>query len=220
MLDHVPQVAACLWVETGGRLVQEHDLRVVDQSGNDRESLRLTARQLADQGVPLLQQPDHVQQLIGRQCLPVEGAEQFEDLTESEMLEIGGRLQLDADDLADPARVVPDLHAQHQGGTGRRRLDAFDDLERRRLAGTIGSQDPEDLAALDGEMHAVDGVELAAVGCRIRLDQTVDGDCCIGVLRVRQGERFLRHHARPPFDRREKWPAAKAAARASGRTRR
>ena len=42
-LNEVPQIAASLRIEAGGRLVEEHDLRVVDQRGGDGEPLLLAS---------------------------------------------------------------------------------------------------------------------------------------------------------------------------------
>jgi hypothetical protein len=80
--DDLPEIAPRLRVEARRRLVEEDDLRVIDEDRDDRESLRLAAGELLDLRLPLLEQPDAVQQLVGRERGRVERGEQIEDLDE------------------------------------------------------------------------------------------------------------------------------------------
>ena len=48
LLDHFPEVESRLWIETGGRLIEEENVGIVDQRASDAESLLLTTRQAAN----------------------------------------------------------------------------------------------------------------------------------------------------------------------------
>ena len=56
LVDQVPELAARLRVEAGGRLVEEEQLGIADQRAGEREPLLLPARQRADARVALLLQ--------------------------------------------------------------------------------------------------------------------------------------------------------------------
>jgi len=69
-----PGIAARLRIQPRGELVEHHHLGLTDQGQRDRQPLLLAAGQLAELGVGLARQPEHVHQLtpVGRS--PVEGA--------------------------------------------------------------------------------------------------------------------------------------------------
>src|SRR6266699_5423253 len=48
LLDPVPQLAPSLRVETGGRLVEEHEWRIMDRRDHQRQALLLPAGKLAE----------------------------------------------------------------------------------------------------------------------------------------------------------------------------
>jgi hypothetical protein len=111
---------------------------------------------------------------ISRSCRPaarVEGAEERDQLADGQLRVQGCRLQLDADSLLERARVAHDVDAQHLGAARIGRAQALEDLDRRRLAGAVGAEQAEDLAAVDAEGDAVYGVQLS-----VGLAQLVDGD--------------------------------------------
>ena len=64
---------------------------------------------------------------------------------------------------------------------------ALADLDRRRLAGTVGTEQGEDLTAADVEVQAVDGDELA-----VALDEPADGDRGVGIEGIPGCGRFPR----------------------------
>src|ERR1700682_5777417 len=52
--DDVPELAAALGIESGGRLVEKKDTRIADQSGGDGQPLLLAAGKFADPGIGFL----------------------------------------------------------------------------------------------------------------------------------------------------------------------
>ena len=60
---HVEHLADELGVERGGRLVEEHELRVHRQGARDRHALLLPARELGRIGRHLVSEADPVEQL-------------------------------------------------------------------------------------------------------------------------------------------------------------
>src|SRR5262245_45857762 len=85
---------------------------------------------------------------------------------------LGVRLLQDgADSVAPPGVASRRIDAEHGHIAGGASAEALEDLDRRRLAGAVRAEEREDLAALDLEVDARDGFELA-----VALAQPVDGD--------------------------------------------
>ena len=61
--DLAVQLAARLRVEAGGRLVEEHELGLVDEREREREPLPLAARQRVERGVGLVGEREAFEQL-------------------------------------------------------------------------------------------------------------------------------------------------------------
>jgi hypothetical protein len=73
-----------------------------------------------------------------------------------------------------PADVVPlagNVEAVHAGGAGGGTRQRAEHVDRRALAGAVGAEEAEDLAAGDGERDAADGLDLA-----VGLDEGLDVD--------------------------------------------
>ena len=62
--DDVPELAARLRIEAGGRLVEEEQLGIADQRAGDGEPLLLAAGELLDPGVALVLELDQLQHLV------------------------------------------------------------------------------------------------------------------------------------------------------------
>src|SRR6266511_2075409 len=111
--------------------------------------------------VRLLLEVDERQQLVGWQAPCIHGPEHLEGLAGGEPLEQRGRLQLDADKLAQLAAVLAEVESRDAHLPLVRVTEAFEDLPRRRLAGPVRADDAEDLAFADGKRDAVHGAEIA-----------------------------------------------------------
>ena len=115
--------------------------------------------------------PNRVDQLLRRPGLRVEAAEQVDQLDDGQVGIQRGGLELDADALLELDRVAPRVDAEHGDLAAVGLVEALEDLDRRRLAGAVGPEQAEDLAAADLEVDAVDGLDLA-----VALAQAGDAD--------------------------------------------
>src|SRR5207247_5588051 len=107
--DDVPEAAPRLRIEARRGLVEEHHLRVVYQGEGDREPLLLPPGQFLRPFVRLLLEVDERQELVGWQAPSIHGPEHLERLARGEPLEQRGRLQLDADQLAQLAPALAEV---------------------------------------------------------------------------------------------------------------
>ena len=156
--QQVPEVAARLRVERGGRLVEEHHLGVVDQGAGDRQPLQLAAGQLLGPGVGLVVEPDRAEPFVGR-------ARRRRRTSEAKVWICSRAVSRSKNDdacswtpirdsrpfVARP-RTLPEQRDRAAVGGAQ----TFDDLQRRGLAGTVGPEDAEELPGRDREAHPVD----------------------------------------------------------------
>src|SRR5262249_57445704 len=78
--DEVPELAPCLRVEAGGRLVEEEQLRVPDDAQRDIHPAALPAGELLQLGARLLSQPDGLDTLAGAPRIGVLAGETTDQL--------------------------------------------------------------------------------------------------------------------------------------------
>src|SRR6202521_173550 len=97
----LPQVASSLRIEPGGGLVEEEDLRLVDERRRDAEPLLLPTGQLADRRARLLGEVNLLEDRDGIDGPVVQGREHIEQLEQAQAIEEGGRLELHADQALD-----------------------------------------------------------------------------------------------------------------------
>lgn len=177
--DEVVKVAAGLRVEAGGRLVEKEHPWGADQADRHIEAAPLTAGQLQDLPVLLSGEADPREQVVDRPragtlrggVRAVELAEVVQRLAHPPAGVIAPRLQDDAE--VGPPGVLPAdrLDAQHPHVPGRRRPEALEDLDRRRLTRAVGAEQRHDLTDPDGEVQAAQHVGGAVAHPKVaRLD--------------------------------------------------
>ena len=140
-------------VQPGSRLVQEHDLRVVDQREGDADALLQAAGQVPERRVFLLFQVKLVDQTVDVHVFRVHAGEVLTFSRTVEQVKGVEPLGEHANLFPDGADVPVGTHEQvarvDAGEYGvaediheapGRRLQALDDLDRRRLAGPIRAQ--------------------------------------------------------------------------------
>ena len=177
----VPQDVAGLRVETGGRLVEEQQLGVVDQRAGDRHPPLHPARQRVDLARGPFRELHEVEQL-GRAALAL-GPREVEVAAVDDQVLGDGQLVVELVGLRHDAEAGPDLaavrgglEAEHPQRPGGRRRRAADHPHRRGLAGPVRPEEPERLAAVDLDVDAVDRREVAEPLDELaRLDQRFAG---------------------------------------------
>ena len=193
-------------VEPDRRLVEEQDLRVVEQARGE-----LAAHPLAEREVPhrLVEEVGGVEQLAELGDAPVLGVAVEPVDRGQHPVRLAGR-QLEpqqrplAEQRADPAGQAPPFlprgEAEHRRGTGRGMQDAGEDLDRRRLPGSVRTDVGDPLPGRHVEVEVAHGLDLAthlaSTGVEdlrepARLDHhptsVVDGASVVGVFTARAG---------------------------------
>ena len=154
-------------VEARRRLVEDQQCRVVDQRVGEAQALAHAARQRLDVRLALVGQPDDLEQLADHRRSAVGG----DAVAAGEEVEVLPHAQVvvDAVEVGHVADAAPDLDrvgGHRDAGDVRlargRSEQGGQDLHRRRLAGPVRADQPEDLAMADDEVQAGDG-ELVVV---------------------------------------------------------
>ncbi len=153
-LDQAPEVAPGLWIESSRRLVEEHQVGIVDQSDREQQPLALAARELACISVQDLGQIAESDELFAIRGSAVEARKHGERLAHCLKVLECSRLKLDPDRLA----VLPVKRAATvEDRPGGWRLDPFEHLEGRRFARTVRPQKTETLTGLDMKTDTIHG---------------------------------------------------------------
>ncbi len=159
-------------VEADRRLVEEQHLRAVQQRRRELAAHALTERELAHRRLDERVEVEQLAALREPRCVlgggnAVDVAQQRERITERQ---IPPELRALAEHDADPARELQALghrlvaaHARESAG---RIQHAREHLERRRFSGAVRADVAERLAALHGEVDAVDGADHARLAAQ------------------------------------------------------
>jgi hypothetical protein len=170
--DDAPSRAAGGRVEAGGGLVEEDELGIAYQGERQVEPPPLAAGELLGARVGLLVEADEGDRL-GRVARPRVGlGEVLDRLAHRRARVEAAALQHDPDALLEAAVAALGVLAEHAHLAGRAAPVALQDLDGGRLAGPIGPEQAEHLAALDAEGDAAHGLHVA-----VRLAQFGDLDC-------------------------------------------
>jgi len=142
-LDHVPGVAAGGGVEAGGRLVEEDQVGVADDPDRDVGAAFLAAGEGADPCVPLVAEADQVDRLLDRPWSLVEAGEEVDRLADGpERVELA-LLEDEADAVAPGPVRGGGIDAEDGDLAAAPLAVALEDLDRRRLAGAVGAEEPK-----------------------------------------------------------------------------
>ena len=157
-------------VERDCRLVEEQHARVGDEAADQVHLLAHAARELGDAAVARLVQAEPLQQLVD--ALAHRAAAHAVELREHPELLAHGEDAvagvLPSGDHRDPrsqrAEVAGDVEPVDACGARAGREQRHQDLDQRRLAGTVGPEQAVELAAPHLEVDAVERRDLAAAG--------------------------------------------------------
>ena len=166
--DHVPHHPAAPGIESGRRLVQEDDPRVAHEGHREVEPPAHPAR-VGHRGPACVgHEVEPLEQL--RDSTLARLAPEVEEIRHQPQVLLAGELAVDRGDLARQGDRVPHLVALASDvETGHPRLACVgrdqrgEDVDRRRLAGTVGPEQGEHRSGGDVEVDPVEG-DLLAVG--------------------------------------------------------
>ena len=144
--DHLPRRAARLRVEAGRRLVEEDEVGIADERDAEVEPPLLAARERLDARVRLLLEPDERDHLVDVARRAVVAGEDRVRLAHRQVRPQLRLLEDDADPLAEVRSRPLGIVAEHAHLAGVALAVALEDLDGRRLAGAVRSEQPEDLA--------------------------------------------------------------------------
>jgi hypothetical protein len=145
-------------VEPARRLVEEDQVRFVQQAAGDAQPALHSLRVVPDEPVAVALEPDCRQQPSRIACrLAIQRREVAQVLQARELREVVGRLEGHADPLVVVGGPVEDFLLTDAHAATIALEQADEDLLRRGLARTAGSEEAEDLAAADGERHSSHG---------------------------------------------------------------
>ena len=167
--DHVPGVPPADGIEVLGQLVEEHELGPADEGEGDEQALALAAGQGAERASPEAGEVPLLGELAERTGARVQRREQPQRLADTQLVRQGGVLQLGADAPAQAVAGRRRVEAEHARRPAVGPAQALEDLDRRRLAGSVRAEQAEQLAAPDGEGHVAEDL-----GRSVALAQPVD----------------------------------------------
>ena len=176
LAEELAQLHAGARVEAGCRLIEEQDLRIVDQGVRQAQPLLHPAREGLDVVVAAVGEVDQLQEVADRppslrRRQPVAAPEEVQVLPDLHVVVDPEHVRHEPEDASDLVGVPRDRPAGDLGDTGRGLQERGEDPERRRLAGAVRPDEAEDLAGLDVEVHAGDGD-----GGRVSLDEALGAD--------------------------------------------
>ncbi len=167
--DDIPRRMPRRGVEAGGRLVEEHDLRVADEGEGDVEPAALAARELGGQGAGLRGEADKGDGVVDIARPRVVAGVQPQAFTHRQPRLRFGFLENDADLVPPGTAAGGGVDAEHAYLAGSAVAEPFEDLDGCRLARTVGAEEGEDLTAAHLEVDAPDGVSTP-----VALDEPAD----------------------------------------------
>src|SRR5581483_8790631 len=166
LFDQLPRFDDLLRVEAGGRFVEDQHVGVVDDCLREADALLVPLRQFA--ALPLRHIGDARPIHDGANAIGAPGGGDAFDLRhEAEILGDGHvgverrRFRQVSGAALGFDRLVEDVEPGDERFAFSRRHVTGEDAHRRRLAGAVRAEEPEDLAALDAEAHVFYGGDAA-----------------------------------------------------------
>jgi hypothetical protein len=176
-LDEAPDAPPVREVEAGRGLVEEEDARAVHDAAHDVERAPLAARERADRTLPFVLQVEEIEQLVAA-LRDLRGGEPIEEAGEAQVLGHRERaverrfLEHDADRSAHGHRAASHVVPGDARIALRRPQQRREHVDRRRLAGAVRPEQPEELPCRNLEIERFDGayvaVALAQAACTDR----------------------------------------------------
>ena len=151
--DHLPRLAPGGRVKPRRRLIEEQQVRIADQSDRHLQPPLQPTGETHDPLVPLLAEADDLDHLVDGSTAWIQARVHHHRLT-------NGQIRLDASRLEDDPDPRPKARALRRRVAAENlhfarvtRAVALEDLDRRRLPGTVRTQQRKDLADRDLEIN-------------------------------------------------------------------
>ena len=148
-----------LRVETARRLIQEQELRIVDQREREREALLLPAGKPGIVLVAPVPKLEPFEQWPRVRRARVEGAEEGDRLANRDLVRQVRRLETDPDAVLEAVLLRLGIPSEHRDLAGATRAQPFQNLDGGGFSSAVRSEQTEDLARLYLEVDALYGFE-------------------------------------------------------------
>ena len=171
---HGPDGQAALGVDARRGLVEKGHLGPADQGQGEGEALLLAAGEVPPRGGGHGAQPDQLEQVLGGHGVGVVAGEELQDPAWAEHGVDATALEHHPDAPGQRPVLCPGVEPEdaHRSGVGP--AVALEALDRRRLAGAVGTEDDQDLPGLG---HQVDPVDGRGGGGAVAHREAADLDC-------------------------------------------
>ncbi|OHB78010.1 MAG: hypothetical protein A2W31_17890 [Planctomycetes bacterium RBG_16_64_10] len=178
--QQIPQLPPRHRVDAGGRFVQEHDFRLMDQCAGQGQALLPAARQGVGQLVDVAGQRRQLQDGGGALAEaggvePIDAAIELDVFADRQIGIQAESLRHVADSTFDGFRIGADAVTEHPGMAGRRLEHAAQHADDGRLAAPVRSQQSEDRTPFDPQVEVAHGD-----GCTERAGQSPRIDHGVG----------------------------------------
>src|SRR5262249_20745260 len=150
LVDLVPEITPGLRVHAGGRLVEQEQLRVVDEAGGQGEALLPAAGKLAGELAAAFFEAEAGQAAVDPGTAigdVVDAGDEIEVFPDAEVLVVAEPLRHVADVALDVGLLPAHVVTQAGAGTGVGREQAAEHADEGGLAAAVGAEETVDLAA-------------------------------------------------------------------------
>src|SRR5829696_2440198 len=163
LLDNVQELLPHQRVQAAGRLVQDQERRLVEHGLHETDLLLVPPREPPHRTVQIRAEPLHELVGVTEVTHPTQPGEEPQELLAGQPVfegELAGQV---AHPGPYPYALAAGIEAEDPGLPARRAEEVEQRPDRGRLPRPVGPQKAEDLALLDGEVHALDAPGLAVV---------------------------------------------------------
>src|SRR6185312_5591883 len=166
LVDHLPELPTGDWVDAARRLVEQHDLRLVQQRNRKGELLLPAERQRANELALGVREAETVEDALGPIAnlgglKIVDAAVELDVLAHGEVVVEREALAHVPDVALDRLRFAEHVVSGDRRFAARRREETGEHADGRRLAGAVRAEEAEHLARTHVEGDVIDGREAA-----------------------------------------------------------
>src|SRR6266481_10125146 len=160
-LDDVVYLSPHLGIEPGGRLIEEQDLGVVDESHGEGQTLLLSARELAVEGIALFFQTEALEQFLRIAPPLVKAGEETQCFHHAKLVWKRRELQRGADFMLQFLGVALRVQSANGDAAAIKRAQPLENLNGAGFSCAVRPEQPENLAFFHGKADAANGFHVA-----------------------------------------------------------